>query len=60
MGRPPGTAENEQLVHVRLPDELKRKLERIRDSEAVKSDPPPSVSSLIRQAIREFVDKKAA
>tara|TARA_R110000822_G_scaffold62916_6_gene154855 strand:+ start:576 stop:851 length:276 start_codon:yes stop_codon:yes gene_type:complete len=54
MGRPPGTAENEHLIHVRLPDDLKAALEKLRDDVGVNDD-RPSLSRLIRIALREYV-----
>jgi len=54
MGRPPGTAENEHLIHVRLPDDLKAALEKLRDDVGLNDD-RPSLSRLIRIALREYV-----
>lgn len=54
MGRPPGTAENEHLIHVRLPDDLKAALEKLRDDVGLDDD-RPSLSRLIRIALREYV-----
>lgn len=54
MGRPPGTGENEHLVHVRLPSDLREGLVSIRDQIAEEDD-KPSMSAMIRKAIREYI-----
>lgn len=54
MGRPAGTGENEHLVHVRLPGDLREGLEAIRGRIA-EDDEKPSMSAMIRKAIREYI-----
>ncbi len=51
MGRPPSASKAEHMVHVRLTDELKSDLERIRDERLDR----PGLSALIREALAAFV-----
>lgn len=51
MGRPPGTAEHEALVHVRLSRDLKVALDDIRLARMDR----PSLSALIREAMANYV-----
>lgn len=55
IGRPPGNAENQHLIHVRLPKALKAALEKLRD-DAGFNDDRPSLSRLIRIALRDYVN----
>lgn len=53
MGRPPGV-EHHQIVHLRLSDDLKAALERIRETRR----DGPTLSALIRLAVVEYIDRE--
>ena len=53
MGRPPGV-EHHQIVHLRLSDDLKAALERIRETRR----DGPTLSALIRLAVVEYIERE--
>lgn len=52
-GRPPGSGEQEHLLHVRISDAMKTGLESIRERRL----DSPNLSALVREALAQYIER---